>query len=121
MTMHPPVNAEPPWNPPPEPWHAEVDGFPDSPESPDLGPQITGTIPTELLSGEGYGAFQVNGSGFIDGSSIELDGTGITTAFDSAEMVFIPDYVAPDAPGTITVTVRNPDSSESNDWPVTIT
>jgi hypothetical protein len=87
---------------------------------PSDGPSITGITPPQLVAGEGYSALVVDGSGFVDGSAVEADGTAMPTSFISATRVSGADYVAPGTPGTVTFTVRNPDDAESNDWPVTV-
>jgi hypothetical protein len=49
MTNAPLENAEPQWNPPPEPWHAELEGFPDPPPPPEpTGPTLISLSPDTM-------------------------------------------------------------------------
>jgi IPT/TIG domain len=84
------------------------------------GPRITSSSPESFVIGT-VNNIEVMGSGFVDGSEIELDGSAQSTTFVDSNHLSAVGYTAPATPGTVTITVRNPDDSESNDWSCTIT
>lgn len=71
MTVNPPLeNAEPPWNPPPDPWHAELDGFPDPPVPP--APELPVAVLTSMEPTTGLmeaTTLDIYGEGFIEGGA----------------------------------------------------
>ena len=84
------------------------------------GPSITSSSPASFVIGT-VNNIEVMGSGFVDGSEVELDGSAQSTTFVDETHLSAVGYTAPATPGTVTITVRNPDDSESNDLDCTIT
>jgi IPT/TIG domain len=80
------------------------------------GPQITNSLPVSFTVST-IADINIFGTGFVDGSVIEVDGVARPTIFVRETQVYTAGYMPPDAPGTVIITVRNPDTSESNDWP----
>ena len=79
------------------------------------GPRITSSSPASLVPAT-VNDIEVMGSGFVDGSEIEIDGQIQSTTFVDDTHLSAVGYTAPDIPGTVTITVRNPDTEESNDF-----
>jgi hypothetical protein len=76
------------------------------------GPTITLLSPNVGVTGTQV-TVEVDGTGFVAGSTVEVNGAALTTVFVSATELTA-DYT-PATPGTKQFTVRNPDDSESND------
>ena len=79
------------------------------------GPRITSSSPASLVPAT-VNDIEVMGSGFVDGSEIEIDGQIQSTTFVDDTHLSAVGYTAPDISGTVTITVRNPDTEESNDF-----
>jgi hypothetical protein len=76
-------------------------------------PHITSLTPSTVSAAAGPTTIDVEGTGFVAGSSVEVDGAAQTTTFVDATSVTI--SYDPVTAGTVVFTVRNPDDSESND------
>ena len=83
------------------------------------GPRITSSLPASLVT-ETVSNLVVIGGGFVDGSEIEIDGQAQSTIFVDSNRLSAVGYTVPDIVGTVTITVRNPDSEESNDFSVMV-
>ena len=79
------------------------------------GPRITSSSPASLVPAT-VNDIEVMGSGFVDGSEIEIDGQVQSTTFVDDTHLSAVGYTAPDVVGTVIITVRNPDTEESNDF-----
>ena len=77
--------------------------------------------PPAVAAGSPAFTLTATGAGFVSGASITLNGTAITTAFDSATQLHatIPAANVASA-GSITVGVTNPDKSATNTLPLTV-
>jgi hypothetical protein len=76
------------------------------------GPSIT-TLSPNTGAIDALVTVYVDGTGFVNGSVVEVNGIALTTVFVSATQITA-DYT-PTTAGTKQFTVRNPDDSESND------
>lgn len=86
------------------------------------GPKLTSISPSSVASGSADFTLTATGTGFASGDVITLNGTGITSTFDSATQLHatVPaSKVA--AAGTINVGVLNSSNQLSNELPLTIT
>src|SRR5579863_6943864 len=84
--------------------------------------ELTNISPSAVAAGSASFTLTATGAGFVSGATITLNGTAITTTFDSATQVHA--TVAATAvanAGTITVGVTNPDKSTTNTLVLTIT
>ena len=82
---------------------------------------LSSISPAQIQAGSPDFTLTATGSGFVSGAAITLNGTAITTTFDSATQLHATVPAADVASaGTITVGVTNPDKSASNTLPFTI-
>jgi hypothetical protein len=88
------------------------------PPAPD--PTIGALVPATASVAGGALDVQVNGTEFVAGSKVEVDGAEITTTFVSATELTA-NYTPAGAARTVQFTVRNPSGKESNDSPFVIT
>ena len=77
------------------------------------GPHINSLTPSTMSAAGGAKTITVAGTGFVTGCHVEIDGLQQTTTFVSATSVTI--SYAPVGAQMVVFTVRNPDTSESND------
>jgi hypothetical protein len=82
-------------------------------------PGISGLTPSTVAVGAGATTITVHGNDFVAGSVIEVGAVVHTTTFVSSTELTT--SYTPTVPGTVNVTVRNPDTSESNDFPFVVT
>jgi hypothetical protein len=78
-------------------------------------PVIDSISPVAVVAGSGAVPIVVTGQNFVNGSTVRVDGSPLSTTFSSATELNaeIPASVT-DAPGTHAVTVQNPDLAVSN-------
>jgi hypothetical protein len=83
---------------------------------------ISDLTPQTVLAGSTSFTLEVSGSGFVSGAVVRLNGSNRTTTFVSSALLRA-DVLAADVAGagSISVTVRNPDSSVSNAPVLTVT
>jgi hypothetical protein len=75
-------------------------------------PSITTLVPNTVASSAAATLINVNGSNFVAGSVIEINGTPVATTYVSATKLTT--SYDPSAAGTVQFTVRNPNDEESN-------
>jgi hypothetical protein len=86
------------------------------------GPTLTSISPSSVASGSAAFTLTATGTGFVAGSLIALNGTGIPTTFDSATQLHATVPAAQIAsPGTISVGVLDPTNKISNQLPLSVT
>lgn len=93
MTNAPLENNEPQWNPPPDPWHAELDGFPAPPEGPpDPGPEPgVAFTPAEIVMPANGIPYEITGgSGLITGMRVRFISTS-GSAVSDLTAIFVDD------------------------------
>src|SRR5579862_376696 len=82
---------------------------------------LTSISPAAVAAGSPAFTLTATGTGFVSGAAITLNGTAVTTTFDSATQLHatVPAADAASA-GSITVGVTNPDNSTTNTLPLTV-
>ena len=82
---------------------------------------LTSISPSAVAAGSGDFTLTANGTGFVSGAAITLNGTAVSTTFDSATQLHATVPAADvAAAGTITVGVTNPDKSTTNTLSLTV-
>ncbi|MBP2675374.1 MAG: cell surface receptor domain protein, partial [Deltaproteobacteria bacterium] len=83
--------------------------------------QVSGISPQAVSAGSAGFTLEVSGSGFVSGAAVRLNGSARTTTFVSSALLRAEVLAADVAEaGSISVTVRNPDSSVSNASTLTV-
>ena len=70
-------------------------------------PTISSATPSQLLTG-GTQAVTLNGSGFVPGTTVQLNGTALSTTYISYTQLSVQVPVAPNATGALTLQIQNP-------------
>ena len=82
---------------------------------------LSSISPAAVAAGSPAFTLTATGTGFVSGAAITLNGTAVTTAFDSATQLHATIPAANvAAAGSITVGVTNPDKSTTNTLPLTV-
>ena len=82
---------------------------------------LTSISPAAVAAGSPEFTLTATGAGFVSGAAVTLNGTAVTTTFDSSTQLHatIPASNVASA-ATITVGVTNPDKSTTNTLPLTV-
>lgn len=129
MTINAPLeNTTPPWNPPPVPWHAGLDGFPPPDEPPEPPPdRLTLTSIDPTTGPEGTIILDLYGTGFIDQwvdnatpfMQVTYDGPlgdgylcGTSYTLVDSTHIMVPDWTAA-PPGDFSIYIQSLDANDN--------